>query len=106
MKIVEIQNIYNLLANAKTDGLTVDEKYKVVTLSRTFKKVVEEFQSFVSDLREKDMTDEEKNQIATKEVFKEVENFKYDKLGETFDKLIAANNWTVIQIDELEKILK
>lgn len=106
MKIVEIQNIYNVLANAKTTGMSVDEKYKALTSSRAFKKVVDEFQSFVDDLRDKDMTDEEKDAIANKEFFREVENFEYERLGETFDKLMAANDWTMGQIEHLERILK
>lgn len=106
MKVIEIQNIYNVLSVADTKGLSVDEKYKSLTLVRNFKKVVDEFQSFISDLKEKDMTDEEKNQIIEKEAFREVEDFKYEHLGDAFDKLMAANDWTLGQIEILEKILK
>lgn len=106
MKIIEIQNIYNVLSVADTKGMSVDEKYKSLILVRNFKKVVDEFQSFISDLKEKDMTDEEKNQIIEKEAFREIEDFKYERLGDSFDKLMAANDWTLGQIEILEKILK
>lgn len=106
MKVIEIQNIYNVLSVADTKGMSVDEKYKSLILVRNFKKVVDEFQSFISDLKEKDMTDEEKNQIIEKEAFREIEDFKYERLGDSFDKLMAANDWTLGQIEILEKILK
>lgn len=106
MKVIEIQNIYNALSVADTKGMSVDEKYKSLILVRNFKKVVDEFQSFISDLKEKDMTDEEKNQIIEKEAFREIEDFKYERLGDAFDKLMAANDWTLGQIEILEKILK
>lgn len=105
MKIFIAQQIYMLLSPAKLTGLSLEEKYKVITLARVFKKVAQEFEDFIKDSQENISDKVELNSIIEKEATQEVD-INYDKLGEVFDKLISSNDWNVAQILMLEEYIK
>lgn len=105
MKLYEASKIYSMLSNAHMTGMTAEQKYKVLNVTREFKKPCVEFEDFVKDTRDKVTDEKEANEILNKEFAKEVE-IKCDKLGDTFDKLIEANDWVVNDMDLMEKLIK
>lgn len=106
MKIYEVQQTYLILSQAKLDGLTTEEKYKVITAARSFKDKAKEFEDFIKDTQEKVTDEKEQNEILQKEAAKDIE-INAEKVGkETFDKLIDKNPWNVAQIMMLEDNVK
>lgn len=105
MKLVIAHQIYLILGQAELKGLTSDEKYKVITLAREFKKVSQEFEDFIKDTQESVKDRVELNSIIEKEADKNI-TISSDKLGNIFDKLMDSNNWNVAQILMLEDNIK
>ena len=105
MKLYEARYIYPILAGAHLTGMTAEQKYKVINLTREVKKPCMEFDEFINDTRDKVSEEKELSEILNKEASKEIE-MKFEKLGEVFDKLIEANDWTVNDISLLEELVK
>lgn len=105
MKIIEAQQGFIILSQAKLDGLTTEQKYKVLKVARTLKQTAKEFEDFIKDTQEKVTDTKEQNEILSKEAEKEID-VSFDKLGETFDKMLEHNSWNVAQVMLLEDILK
>lgn len=105
MKLLIAHQIYLLIGSAKLNGLTSDEKYKVITLAREFKKVSQEFEDFIKDTQENVKDRVELNSIIEKEADKNID-INIEKLGSIFDKFIDANDWNVAQILMLEENIK
>lgn len=105
MKIFIIQQLYIMLSSTKLEGLTIDEKYKVLNVARELKKVSKEFEDFIKDSQESIKDNKELNMIIEREATREIE-IKIDKLGKTFDKLLEHNDWNVSQVLMLEENLK
>lgn len=105
MKLYEARYIYQLLAGAHLTGMTAEQKYKVIDLMVEVKKPFMEFDEFIKDTREKVSDEKELTEILNKEASKDIE-LKFEKLGEVFDKLIEANDWTVNDISLLKELVK
>lgn len=105
MKLYEARYIYQLLAGAHLTGMTAEQKYKVIDLMVEVKKPFMEFDEFIKDTREKVSDEKELAEILNKEASKDIE-LKFEKLGEVFDKLIEANDWTVNDISLLKELVK
>lgn len=105
MKVIEAQQGFIILSQAKLDGLTTEQKYKVLKVARTLKQTAKEFEDFIKDTQEKVTDTKEQNEILSKEAEKEIE-VNVEKLGDTFDKLLEANSWNVSQTMLLEDLIK
>lgn len=106
MKIIEVQQGFIILSQAKIQGLTTEQTYKVLDVARTLKKTSKEFEDFIKDVQEKITDPKEQNEILSKEAEKEVD-IKIEKLGkETFDKLLDLNSWNVSQAMLLEDLIR
>lgn len=107
MKIFMVQQVYLLLGKAELEGLTIDDKYKVIILAREFKKVAQDFEDFIKESQERITDAKELNSVIEKEATREIE-VSAEKLGkEVFDKLLNANpKWNVSQILMLEEYIK
>lgn len=107
MKIFECQQLYLILGKAELDNMSVDEKYKVITLAREFKKISQDFEDFIKDSQENIKDSSELNLVIDKEANRSIET-SYTKLSkEVFDKLITSNTkWNVAQLLMLEDFIK
>lgn len=105
MKLYEARYIYQLLAGAHLTGMTAEQKYKVIDLMVEVKKPCMEFEEFIKDTKEKVSDEKELTEILNKEASKTIE-LKFEKLGEVFDKLIEANDWTVNDISLMKELVK
>ena len=105
MKVIEAQQGFIILSQAKLEGLTTEQKYKVLKVARTLKQAAKDFEDFIKDTQEKVTDTKEQNKILSKEAEKEIE-VKVEKLGETFDKLLEVNSWNVSQAILLEDLIK
>lgn len=105
MKIIEAQQGFIVLSQAKLEGLTTEQKYKVLKVARTLKQTAKDFEDFIKDTQEKVTETKEQNEILSKEAEKEIE-ITVEKLGDTFDKLLEANSWNVSQAILLEDLIK
>lgn len=106
MKIIEVQQGFIILSQAKIQGLTTEQTYKVLDVARTLKKTSKEFEDFIKDVQEKITDPKEQNEILSKEAEKEVD-IKIEKLGkEPFDKLLELNSWNVSQAMLLEDLIR
>lgn len=105
MTILTAHQIYLLLGSATLSGLTSDEKYKVITLAREFKKVSKNFEDFIKDTQESVKNSVELNSIIEKEATKSIE-LDINKIDKIFDKLVDNNNWNISQILMLEEYIK
>lgn len=105
MKVIEAQQGFIILSQAKLDGLTTEQKYKVLKVARTLKQSAKDFEDFIKDIQEKVTDAKEQNEILSKEAEKEID-VKIEELGETFDKLLEVNSWNVSQAILLEDLIK
>lgn len=105
MKVLEAQKAFVTLSQSKMDGLTTEEKYKVLNAARKLKAASLEFEEFIKDTQEKVPDQKEQNQILSKKADEEI-TIEIEKLGDTFDKLMGANNWDVSQAMVLEDVIK
>ena len=105
MKVIEAQQAFIILSQAKIEGLTVEQKYKVMNVARTLKSHAKDFEDFIKDTQEKVTDAKEQNAILTKEAEREIE-VTFEKLGDMFDKLLEVNGWNVTQSMLLEDLIK
>lgn len=105
MKVIEAQQGFIILSQAKLEGLTTEQKYKVLKVARTLKQTAKDFEDFIKDTQEKVTDTKEQNEILSKEAEKEIE-VTVEKLGDTFDKLLEANSWNVSQSMLMEDLIK
>lgn len=105
MKTIEAQQGFIILSQAKLDGLTTEQKYKVLKVARILKQTAKDFEDFIKDTQERVTEIKEQNEILSKEADKEID-VKIEKLGETFDKLLEVNSWNVSQAILLEDLIK
>lgn len=105
MKVIEAQQAFIIISQAKIEGLTVEQKYKVMNVARTLKSHAKDFEDFIKDTQEKVTDAKEQNEIFQKEAEREIE-VTFERLGETFDKLLEVNGWNVTQAMLLEDLIK
>ena len=105
MKVIEAQQAFIIISQAKIDGLTTEQKYKVLDVARALKKPSSEFEEFIKDTQEKVKDAKEQNAILTKEAERQIE-VEFPKLGDTFDKLMEINSWNVSQAMLLSDLIK
>lgn len=105
MKVIEAQQAFVTLSKAKMDGLTTEEKYKVLNAARKLKSASLEFDEFIKDTQEKVPDQKEQNQILSKKAEEEI-TIEIEKLGDVFDKLMEVNSWNVSQAMVLEDVIK
>lgn len=105
MKNYEAQQAFIILSQAKLDGLTTEEKHKVINVARSLKKSAKDFEDFIKDTQEKVTDKAEAGQIINAEAEKEIEA-TFDRLGDTFDKMLEHNSWNVAQMMLLEDMIK
>lgn len=105
MKVLEAQKAFVALSQSKMDGLTTEEKYKVLNSARKLKLISLEFEEFIRDTQEKVPDLKEQNKIISKKAEEEV-TIEIEKIGGTFDKLMGVNNWDVSQAMALEDVIK
>lgn len=105
MKVIEAQQAFIILSQAKIDGLTTEQKYKVLDVARALKNPSSEFEDFIKDAQEKVNDAKEQNAILTKEAEKQID-VEFQKLGDTFDKLMEINSWNVSQAMLLRDLIK
>lgn len=107
MKVFEAQQSYYLLSQAKLDGLTTDEKYKVLSVARSFKALAKDFEDFIKDTQEGEVKDKnEQNKIISAEAERVIEKSSAVLEATVFDKLLEANAWNVAQVMLLEDCIK
>lgn len=104
MKTIEAQQGYLALSQAKLDGLTTEQKYKVLKIARALKQSAKDFEDFIKDVQEKVTDVREQNKILSKEADRDVE-INIEKLGEVFDKLLEVNDWNVAQTLLLDDLI-
>lgn len=105
MKVIEAQQGFIILSQAKLEGLTTEQKYKVLKVARTLKQTAKDFEDFIKDTQEKVTEIKEQNEILSKEAEREID-IKIENLGEIFDKLLEVNSWNVSQAILLEDLIK
>lgn len=105
MKIYEAQQGFIVLSQAKLDGLSTEEKHKVIKVARSLKSVAKEFEEFITDTQERVADKVEASKIIESEANKETE-VEIEKLGDTMDKMMDHNSWNVAQIMLLEDLVK
>lgn len=105
MKKYEARQAYIILSQAKLDGLTAEEKRKVINVARSMKKASDDFEDFIKETQEKVKDAGEANTIISQEAETEAK-LNIEKLGETFDKMVDNNSWNVAQIILLEDFVK
>ena len=105
MRVFEITQVYSLLTGSKMNSLDSNEKYKVIKVAEDLKKVSEDYQSFIESAKEKAKDDAELNEIVSKEAMRDCQ-LDIEKIGDTFDKLMKENDWTIGQTLVLKELLK
>lgn len=105
MKTYEVQQGYIILSQAKLEGLSTEEKYKVISVARKMKAQATEFQEFIRDTQERVSDKREAEEIINKEAEMNIK-IEIPKLGNLFDKMLEHNSWNVAQIMLLEDLIK
>ena len=109
MKLGEIVNVYNVLGEAKTSTLKVEEVLNILRVRKVMRPHVEEWNAFYRDVQEKiqqweDMSEEQRKEVNKSieaELAKDIE-VEFEKLSEEgIAALIQENGFKVREIDLL-----
>ena len=109
MKLGEIVNVYNVLGEAKTSTLKVEEVLNILRVRKVMRHHVEEWNAFYRDVQEKiqqweDMSEEQRKEVNKSieaELAKDIE-VEFEKLSEEgIAALIQENGFKVREIDLL-----